>query len=71
VSCYVDGKPACRYELRDVAPAPEGASDDTGYAVPPGLPVIDIDSGSRIAAKAAATAADKMRRQALEKLADW
>jgi hypothetical protein len=47
LTCYADGKPACRHELRDVTPAPEGASDDTQYAVPPGLPVIDVDSGPR------------------------
>ena len=45
LTCYADDRPACRYELRDVTPAPEGASDDTRYAVPPGLPVINIDSG--------------------------
>jgi hypothetical protein len=47
LTCYADGKPACRYELRDVIPAREGASDDTGYAVPPGLPVIDVDTLKR------------------------
>jgi hypothetical protein len=45
LTCYAGGKPACRYELRDVTPAPEGAGDDTEYAVPPGLSVINIDSG--------------------------
>jgi AcrR family transcriptional regulator len=44
LTCYADGKPARRYELRDVIPAPEGASDDTGYAVPQGLPVVDVTS---------------------------
>jgi hypothetical protein len=75
LTCYGGDKPAWRHELRDVTPAPEGAGDDIQYAVPPGLPVTDIDSApdppdpSRIAAKAAAAAADEMRRQASEKLA--
>ncbi len=75
LTCYSGPKPACRYELRDVTRASEGALNDIVYSVPPGLRVVDAESApgppdpSRIAAKAAAAAADELRRQASEKLA--
>ena len=75
LTCYSGPKPAYRHELRDVVPAPEDAGDDIVYAVPPGLPVVDVNSiddrpsPSQIAAKAAEQAADELRRQAGEKLA--
>jgi hypothetical protein len=41
LTCYGDGKPLARYELRDVT---DGATGDFGFEVPAGLPVVDEPS---------------------------
>jgi AcrR family transcriptional regulator len=64
LTCYANGEPACRYELRDVTPAPEGADEDTGYAVPPGLPIETLERRTE-ARRAARDSRKQATREAL------
>jgi hypothetical protein len=74
LTCYSAGKPAARYELRDIT---SGGSVDARFEVPPGRPVIDESSGRdrpppppvNLITSAAKAAADAIKRRADDKAA--
>jgi len=68
LTCFSAGKPAARYELRDIT---SGGSIDTRFEVPPGLPIVDESSGHdrplppvNLITSAAKAAADAIKRRA-------